>query len=208
MINRSALKSWSLDSLKGNWGTAIGAYLIYFVIVSVLSAVTSGIGSIFSGLVMLGYVAITLSLIRTKSAKINLMLSAATENFGTKFVSTLLVSLFTYLWSLLFVIPGIVKGYSYAMTNYILLDRPELGAADAITESRKMMDGHKMELFLLDLSFFGWYCLVVLTFGIASLYVTPYHMGARAAFYETLKSASTEVDSTAAENTATEETVA
>ena len=208
MINRSALKSWSLDSLKGNWGTAIGAYLIYFVIVSVLSAVTSGIGSIFSGLVMLGYVAITLSIIRTKSAKINLMLSAATENFGTKFVSTLLVSLFTYLWSLLFVIPGIVKGYSYAMTNYILLDRPELGAADAITESRKMMDGHKMELFLLDLSFFGWYCLVALTFGIASLYVTPYHMGARAAFYETLKSASTEVDSTAAENTATEETVA
>ena len=208
MINRSALKSWSLDSLKGNWGTAIGAYLIYFVIVSLLSTVTSGIGSIFSGLVMLGYVAITLSLIRTKSAKINLMLSAATENFGTKFVSTLLVSLFTYLWSLLFVIPGIVKGYSYAMTNYILLDRPELGATDAITESRKMMDGHKMELFLLDLSFFGWYCLVALTFGIASLYVTPYHMGARAAFYETLKSASTEVDSTAAENTATEETVA
>ena len=120
------------------------------------------------------------------------MLSGITENFGTKFVSTLLVTLFTALWSMLFVIPGLVKSYSYAMTNYILLDRPELSATDAITESRKMMNGHKMELFILDLSFIGWYILVGLTFGIASLYVTPYHMGARAAFYETLKSANAE----------------
>ena len=190
MINRSALKSWSLDSLKGNWGIAIGAYLIYAVIIAILG--TTGVGSIFAGLIAVGHTAVTVSLIRTKSAKIESMLSGITENFGTKFVSTLLVTLFTALWSMLFVIPGLVKSYSYAMTNYILLDRPELSATDAITESRKMMNGHKMELFILDLSFIGWYILVGLTFGIASLYVTPYHMGARAAFYETLKSANAE----------------
>ena len=191
MINRAALKTWAKDSLKGNWGIAIGAYVLYAVIVGVLSG--TGVGGFFAGLVALGYVAITLTLIRTKTAKLDTMISAITDNFGTKFVGTLLVSLFTALWTLLFIIPGIVKGYSYAMTNYILLDRPELSATEAITESRKMMDGHKMELFVLDLSFIGWVLLSIVTFGIAFLYVEPYMLATRAAFYETLKSANAEV---------------
>ena len=99
----------------------------------------------------------------------------------------LLVQIYIMLWTLLFYIPGIVKSYSYAMTPYILLDKPELSATDAITESRKMMNGHKMELFILDLSFIGWILLSLLTCGILFLYVAPYMQAARAEFYRTLK---------------------
>ena len=185
MINRAALKTWAKDSLKDNWGIAIGSFLIYTVIVALLGM--TGIGGLLAGLVAVGYCAINLSLIRTRTAKIETFISSITDNFGTKLVSTLLMTLFTMLWSMLFLIPGIVKSYSYAMTPYLLLDRPELSATDAITESRKMMNGHKMELFLLDLSFIGWILLVIVTFGIAYLYVTPYMQAARTAFYETLK---------------------
>jgi uncharacterized membrane protein len=73
------------------------------------------------------------------------------------------------------------------MTPYILLDRPELSATDAIKESEKMMDGHKMELFILDLSFIGWILLSMLTCGILVLYVEPYMMATKAAFYLELK---------------------
>ena len=73
------------------------------------------------------------------------------------------------------------------MTPYLLLDRPELSATEAITESRKMMNGHKMDLFLLDLSFIGWVLLSILTCGILFFYVAPYMQAARAEFYRTLK---------------------
>ena len=104
-----------------------------------------------------------------------------------KLVSMLLVGIYTFFWTILFYIPGIVKTYSYAMTPYILLDKPELSANEAITDSRMMMRGHKMELFLLDLSFIGWILLSILTCGILFIYVVPYMQAARAEFYRTLK---------------------
>jgi uncharacterized membrane protein len=93
------------------------------------------------------------------------------------------MGIFTFLWSLLFCIPGIVKGYSYAMTYYILNDRPELSATDAITESRRLMNGHKMQAFLLDLSFLGWLILGYLACCVGVFFVIPYMESARANFY-------------------------
>ncbi len=88
---------------------------------------------------------------------------------------------------MLLYIPGIIKSYSYAMTYYIAQDEPELSAEKCICKSMDMMKGHKMELFLLDLSFIGWILLCILTGGIALLWVEPYYLSARAAFYEELK---------------------
>jgi uncharacterized membrane protein len=82
-----------------------------------------------------------------------------------------------------------VKGYSYAMTYYLLKDHPEMSATEAITESRRMMNGNKMRLFRLNLSFIGWYLLCFVTFGIALLWVLPYYHTACAAFYEDIKNA-------------------
>lgn len=184
-MNRIELKNRAKQSLTGNWGAAILGLVIYGAIVSLLS--TTGVGSFVTGLVSLGYISLYISLLRGKTPTFEGSISAITENIGTKFVSTLLVMLYTFLWSLLFIIPGIVKSYSYAMTPYILLDRPELSATDAIKESEKMMNGHKMDLFILDLSFIGWILLSMLTCGILVLYVEPYMMATKSAFYLELK---------------------
>ena len=105
------------------------------------------------------------------------------EQFGTGFLMHLLMGLYTLLWGLLFVIPGIVAGYSYAMTPFILAEHPELTANEAIRASKEMMYGHKWELFCLDWSFFGWYLLCALTLGIGNFFVGPYTSAAYAAFY-------------------------
>lgn len=183
-MTRAQMKQQAKESLSGNWGTAIGVLLIGCILVGVLS--TTGIGGLFTGLITFGFCAAFLAVIRTKTMKIE-NLFECTKNFGTVFVANILMGIYTFLWSLLFVIPGIVKSYSYAMTNYILIDNPNMTANEAITESRKMMDGHKAELFILDLSFLGWYILSCFTFGILLLYVDPYHMATRAAFYEDLR---------------------
>ena len=100
----------------------------------------------------------------------------------------LLRGLFLFLWSLLCIIPGIIKSYSYRMVPYILADDPTIGGRDAITLSRKMMDGQKWNAFLLDLSFIGWLLLSVVTLGIAGIFYTnPYMYATHAELYQTLK---------------------
>ena len=94
---------------------------------------------------------------------------------------------FTILWSLLLVIPGIIKSYSYAMTSFILKDEPEMKNNAAIEKSMAMMEGNKMKLFMLDLSFIGWAILCIFTLGIGLLFLQPYVAISRAAFYEDLK---------------------
>ena len=90
-------------------------------------------------------------------------------------------------WSLLFVIPGIVKSFAYSMSYYILADNPELTAKEALNKSKEMMNGHKWDLFVLNLSFFWWYLLVGITFGIAAIYVVPYMNATIVNFYNSIK---------------------
>lgn len=109
------------------------------------------------------------------------------HRFGQGFAQKFLRGLYIALWGLLFVIPGIVKSLSYAMTPYIMAEQPELSASEAIQRSMLMMDGHKWELFLLHLSFIGWDLLVALTAGIGNLVLNPYKNAAITAFYRELK---------------------
>lgn len=99
----------------------------------------------------------------------------------------ILKAIFTFLWSLLFIIPGIVKNYSYSMAVYILADDSSMKAKEALAESQRIMMGHKWQLFILDLSFIWWNLLIIITFGIASIYVVPYTEATRANFYNYLK---------------------
>lgn len=96
------------------------------------------------------------------------------KNVGRYLGTMALTYLYTFLWSLLFLIPGIIKGYSYYLVPYILSDNPELSYNQAIDESRRLMDGRKMEMFIYDLSFFFWILLSGLTLGIVGIYVIPY----------------------------------
>lgn len=184
-MNNSEIKKSAKEAMKNKWGLAIGVFLVYGLISSAISA--TGIGAIATGLLSVGFAAFFLDALRSEKASFDSFFKGFTEYLGTKLVSMLLVSIYTFFWTILFYIPGIVKTYSYAMTPYILLDKPELSANEAITDSRMMMRGHKMELFLLDLSFIGWILLSILTFGILFIYVVPYMQAARAEFYRTLK---------------------
>ena len=187
MIKRPELKKQAKEALKGNWGIALLSMILYGIIVGVLSSIA--IGGLFIGVFTAGYVAVFMALIRAQKADIGTLFSGCTSNFANNFIAGLLQSIFIALWSLLLVIPGLVKAYSYSMTFYILNDNPGMSGKDAITESRKMMAGHKWELFMLHLSFLGWMLLSCLTFGILLLYVAPYMSAAEAAFYEKLKAA-------------------
>ncbi len=100
---------------------------------------------------------------------------------------TIMTSIFIGLWSLLLIIPGIIARYRYAMVNYIMIDNPELGVFGAIKRSKEIMVGHKMDLFVLHLSFIGWLLLSALTLGILMLYVTPYMNVTYANFYNSIK---------------------
>ena len=110
------------------------------------------------------------------------------DQFGHLLGGYWYMALFTWLWSLLFVIPGIIKGIAYSMTPYILADQPEVSATDALKESMRLTDGHKWEIFVFDLSFLGWEILGVITLGLVWVfYAGPYYNVAKAGIYEALK---------------------
>lgn len=98
-----------------------------------------------------------------------------------------LKKLYTFLWSLLFIVPGIIKSYEYYLVPYIIGDNPDIEAEEAFRISRELMYGNKMDTFILDLSFIGWYILSSITFGLLNIfYVTPYVYLTRAALYRKL----------------------
>lgn len=178
------------------WLLMLGVLLIW----ALVTVIIGGAGK-------LGYAKFNLNLIDGRPALLSDLFSQF-DRLGTGFCMNFLISLYTSLWSLLFVIPGIVKSYSYAMTPYILAEHPEMTANQAITESRRIMDGNKGRLFCLEFSFIGWSLLaavpilvfmpLALSGGIGlliwlaldvvvlvgtNLFLIPYMEAARAAFY-------------------------
>lgn len=147
------------------------------------------IGFIISGPINFGVAAFFMKLVHGENAIIEDMFSGF-RYFINTFVLNLLYTIFVILWTLLLVIPGIIAILKYSMSYYIMYDNPDMGAMDAINASKKMMDGHKMDLFLLWLSFIGWFILGLITLGIGLLWVIPYYTTAKVNFYESLKHSS------------------
>ncbi|MEB3053511.1 DUF975 family protein [Bacillus pseudomycoides] len=201
----SQLKRYALDALKGRWGLAVGATLLIGILIAIVEFTITGIFSIswgweeaqdsitvsivtmlIIGPLTLGAYALVLHAIRGTDIRIGHLFKwfGEGEKFGKAFFTYLLMYVYITLWTLLLIIPGIIKSFSYSMTYFILNDNPEYTANQAITESRHMMDGHKMDYFLLCLSFIGWFILSVLTLGIGFLWLAPYFYTTSAAFYE------------------------
>lgn len=198
MDTSSGYKDRALESLKGNWDKGILATLITYAILLTptygISLASAGepwgqLGNIWS-LAMLplawGLTIFFLRIVRMQKTDYNHLFEGFSDYwriFSTLFFRNLLVGL----WSLLLVVPGIMKYYSYAMTDFIIKDDAEIGPNEAIEKSMAMMEGHKMDLFLLHLSFIGWAILACLTFGLGFLLLYPYFSTAQAHFYEDLK---------------------
>lgn len=107
--------------------------------------------------------------------------------YGRNIGTLLLVGIKTVLWTILFIIPGIIKSYEYAIIPYILADDPGISSKDAFKKAKQMMNGNKWRLFKLEFSFIGWFILCVLTLGIGTLFLIPYVSAATAEFYVDLK---------------------
>ncbi len=99
-----------------------------------------------------------------------------------------LTDLFIWLWSLLFIVPGIIKSYSYRLVPYIMSENPDMNFRDAQAESARLMKGNKWKSFVLDLSFIGWDILTLMTWGFLEIFfVGPYKASTDAALYESIK---------------------
>lgn len=163
----------------------------YLAIVVSIGSVLGTIQFIVGGTVQLGYCKYLLKLHDNEAGEKPGIKDLFSQfgRFADGFVLSLLTGIYTFLWTLLFIIPGIVAIFKYAMAPFILLENPDMKPKDAITASKEMMDGHKGELFILDLSFIGWSLLSVLTLGIGNLWLNPYINAAYAAFYRDLRPA-------------------
>ena len=186
-IKRTARELLGHNIFGDKWLYMLIAVLLASLFASFVSSF--GIGIILVGAIMIGYHRMLLAVARRQDEKADiakLITGFTDDKLGDNIILGLLHTLFVFLWSLLFIIPGIVKSYSYAMCYYIKIDHPEMEANDCITESRRLMRGHKWQLFVLDLSFLGWYIVGLLCLGIGTLWVDPYHELAKAEFYRSL----------------------
>ena len=208
-------KNEALAALEGNWAPAVLAVLAYFVLSTVFLApyqvkaaelqndptnleLAMGLMKVYP-LFLLGMLFVISPLLVGLANCFKELLVKSDERmlqnefrigFGNYFHHVwgyFLNRFFVFLWSMLFLIPGFIKMLSYAMTNYILVDRPELSANEAINLSKDMMYGHKFDLFYLYLSFAGWLILSVFTLGIGLLWLIPYAQTAQASFYLDVK---------------------
>lgn len=194
MRKNSILRSASAAALEGKWMKSALSVLIYCLVYALLYGLVKGLTSeafanLFCFIFLLplswGLYCIFLEVFRGKNVELKWLIDGYKE---TRVLGTmLLMTLYTYLWFLLLIIPGIIKSFSYAMTPYILRDYPELSYNAAIEKSMAMMKGYKMKLFLLYLSFIGWALLCILTLGIGYFFLMPYMYTSISAFYEDLK---------------------
>ncbi|MBO5233600.1 MAG: DUF975 family protein [Prevotella sp.] len=187
-------RDMACESLSGKWGFGAIALIICWIIVGTPATVLNyqsdvQIGQLW-GIAMLpltwGYVVMWLDVVRKNEVNYGSLFDGF-KDYLRIFLTLLLTGIYTFLWMLLFIVPGIVKCYSYSMTSYILKDNPDMKYDAAINESMRMMQGNKMKLFLLDLSFIGWFLLCILTLGIGLLFLYSYVNAAHAHFYEDLK---------------------
>ena len=195
-MSRSELKARARAQLGG--GIFKEAWLMAVLLVLVLGALTGSAATATVGvaaIILVGPLSYGSNYAFLKTAReggsINMgdLFKGFTADFSQTFLIGLMTTIFTALWSLLFVIPGIVKAYAYSLAYYIKVDHPEYGWRECIQQSQSMMNGHKMELFVLDLSFLGWLIVGAFCFGIGELWVSAYMEAAHAQFYEGLLAA-------------------
>lgn len=200
MLTNQDYKNRALTSLDGNWGSMVLTTLVYFIISGFLSSLFSApFGSetvagysVQGGWSLLclplswGFSIIFLNLIRKGDFRLERLFDGY-KDFIRIFLAGFLVTLAVVIGCLFLIVPGIILALMFAQTEYILKDDQEISAVDAMAKSIRMMNGHKVELFVLWLSFIGWFLLSLLTLGLGFLLLAPYFNTTMAHYYEDLK---------------------
>lgn len=218
------IKSTACQELKGNWSDPVLAFFVYLLIsmaigtVSIVGNITQTTSLILSGSaiqiilgililfpVSFGLAYVFLQFVRGDKYEMTGKMFCFFKNgqYGRSIGLTLLVTIYTFLWTLLLIIPGIIKSFSYALSYYVSFDHPELSADECINRSKEMMYGHKWQLFVLYLSFIGWFILGFISFGIGFLWITPYLQTSVSVFYEEVKADYEAINGVTAENVET-----
>lgn len=214
-MDAKTLRQRGLRSVSSAWSLSIGAAAVAFLLATVGSSFLPDISTkwlpyrtewidsvrvnlvntipflglvrfIIGGVVEVGYCNFLLKQHDHRNPQFG-DLFAGFDRFGTYFAQRFLRILYVFLWCLLLIVPGIMAAYSYALTPYILAENPDLTASEAITRSKNLMYGHRLELFVLELTFIGWSILSILTFNIGNLWLNPYRNATIAAFYRELQ---------------------
>ena len=184
MRDRSSLKEQARACYRYNRNIAIAGGLLFWA----LCFVCSPAGPFLTIPFLIGYSLFSLVLFRGYQIYVNAIVSHGFKNYLRNLGGMLWMYLLIFLWTLLLVIPGIIKGCAYFMTPYLLAEHPRLQATEATRLSERMTQGYKGEIFLFQLSFLGWQLLNVLTLGILGiLFVGPYYQLSLAGMYDELK---------------------
>ena len=210
MKTNSAIRQETLALMKGNWGSAVLVTVALYLIIIICAAVSTTIGTMIGGNTIGNSIGQILSLLTTILVSYPILFASmmlflhfvrgeqklyigglfkvfSKPYYGKSIGVYLLMYIFTLLWSLLLIVPGIIKSLAYSLAPFILIDNPELSANQAINESMKMMKGHKMDLFLIMLGYVGFALLSILALGIPLLWLVPYYQAVLAKFYEEVK---------------------
>ena len=190
MLKAKDFRHQAWTALHGKWGMMALCTLIFELIIGACAGLAyfyvGGIAMLLlAGPLELGYAILALHVARLNAVKVDNLFDGF-KNYVKALALYIINGIFIALWSLLLVIPGIIKTYSYSMSMYILADNPDIDANEARKQSMAMMKGNKWRLFCLDFSFIGWWILCGITLGILSFWITPYHECAHAEFYQEL----------------------
>ena len=192
MNRNSVFRANARAQLGGNifneiWLMALAVCLIQSLVLSLAGSIVIGV-ILVGGLLSYGLCHVFLQMVRSQKTKPEISdLFTGSDQFLSLLILYCLQALFTFLWTLLFIVPGIIKSYAYSMAFYIKHDHPEYDWKKCLDESQRYMMGHKWQLFCLDFSFIGWILLGSCCCGLGMLWVTPYQQLAHTNFYENLK---------------------
>lgn len=194
MKTRQEIKAMAKQNFSNNYWVCVGAVVLALVIIGAASGVTAfimGLGMIFIFppiMVGLQYFSLCIYRDETPAPTIETMFKIGFTGYWRKLGGILWMDLWIYLWMLLFIVPGIIKSFAYFCTPYILAEYPNVSATEALKISMRITQGHKGEIFMMSLSFFGWFLLSGFTMGILGIfYVNPYFYVSLAGIYEELK---------------------
>lgn len=199
MISRKWLKENAKNQLKNNWGLAISAIIVSMLISLIpeiliyidpesltIATLVQIISLIITAPIAIGQCKLFINLSNNDNPKFSDVWFGF-RNILKALGVTLLVGIAVSIGTILFIIPGIIVSFMYSQVYYIMAQHPEMSVIEILKESSKIMKGHKMELFILELSFIGWIILTTITFGIAGVYVLPYYSATLSNFYLTIK---------------------
>lgn len=186
----SELRARARDSLRGNWGKAVGGFVLSMLMAAVIGLINylvpflgNLVSILVSGAISLGLISFYMGIARKENPPVSEVFSGF-SHFIKAFCLYFMIGLFTLLWTLLFIIPGIIAAFRYSQAYFILRDNPDIGVMEAINESKQIMKGNKWRFFVLQLTFIGWAILAAIPFGLGFLWLCPYISVTQAHFYD------------------------